>query len=168
MLSIVRIYTYDWQNREKREMRKNDGFSLIELIIVIAIMAVLVAVIAPNLASYLGTSKKRSDETNADETGNVITYIVQGALVDDDEKEVAQNIIQNYNERILRVDKMIADVDSTGAFKQKVEKQLSENEFKCKRQDYNYYVQVIIESGEVYEVICRSIHATADELAEWP
>lgn len=89
-------------------------------------------------------------------------------MVDDDEKEVAQNIIQNYNERILRVDKMIADVDSTGAFKQKVEKQLSENEFKCKRQDYNYYVQVIIESGEVYEVICRSIHATADELAEWP
>ena len=35
-------------------MRKNEGFSLIELIIVIAIMAVLVAVIAPNLASYLG------------------------------------------------------------------------------------------------------------------
>ena len=42
------------------------------------------------------------------------------------------------------------------------------NEFKCKRQDYNYYIQVIIQSGEVYEVICRSIHSTADELAEWP
>ena len=149
-------------------MRKNEGFSLIELIIVIAIMAVLVAVIAPNLASYLGASKKRSDETNAVEIGNVITYIVQGALVDDEESNVAQNIIKNYNKRILRVDKMIADVDSTGAFKQKVEKQLSKNEFKCKRQDYKYYIQVIIQSGEVYEVICRSIHSTADELAEWP
>ena len=78
-------------------MRKNEGFSLIELIIVIAIMAVLVAVIAPNLASYLGASKKRSDETNAVEIGNVITYIVQGALVDDEESNVAQNIIKNYN-----------------------------------------------------------------------
>ncbi len=149
-------------------MKNEEGFSLIELIIVIAIMAVLVAVIAPNLASYLGTSKKRSDETNADEIGKVITYIVQDALVNDDAKEVASNIIENYNERVLRVDKLISDVDATGAFKQKVEIQLGENEFKCKRQDYNYYVQVIIRSGEVYEVICKSIKASEDELSDWP
>ena len=35
----------------------NKGFSLIELIIVIAIMAILVAIIAPNLTKYLGKSK---------------------------------------------------------------------------------------------------------------
>lgn len=149
-------------------MKNEEGFSLIELIIVIAIMAVLVAVIAPNLASYLGASKKRSDETNADEIGKVITYIVQDALVNEDAKEVASNIIENYNERVLRVDKLISDVDATGAFKQKVEVQLGENEFKCKRQDYNYYVQVIIRSGEVYEVICKSIKASEDELSDWP
>ncbi len=47
------------------DIMKNDkGFSLIELIIVVAIMAVLVAVIAPNLTKYLSASKKRADEFN--------------------------------------------------------------------------------------------------------
>lgn len=45
----------------------NKGFSLIELIIVIAIMAVLVAIIAPNLTKYLGKSKDSTDTKNADE-----------------------------------------------------------------------------------------------------
>lgn len=45
----------------------NKGFSLIELIIVIAIMAVLVAIIAPNLTKYLGSSKKQTDIKNLDE-----------------------------------------------------------------------------------------------------
>ena len=45
----------------------NKGFSLIELIIVIAIMAVLVAIIAPNLTKYLGKSKSQTDKTNLDE-----------------------------------------------------------------------------------------------------
>jgi type IV pilus assembly protein PilA len=43
------------------------GFSLIEIIIVIAIMAILVAIIAPNLTKYLGKSKKNVDVKNADE-----------------------------------------------------------------------------------------------------
>lgn len=149
-------------------MKKNKGFSLIELIIVIAIMAVLVAVIAPNLASYLATSKKRSDETNAEEIGNVITILVQNALVEDDQKEVADNIIQNHNDKILRVDKIISDVDDTGEFRKKVENQLGQNEFKCKREGYNYYIQVVIKSHEVYEVICKSIKDSVDELPAWP
>lgn len=45
-------------------MKDDKGFSLIELIIVIAIMAVLVAVIAPNLTKYLGSSKAKADESN--------------------------------------------------------------------------------------------------------
>ena len=50
----------------------NKGFSLIELIIVIAIMAVLVAIIAPNLTKYLGSSKKNTDKKNADELASQI------------------------------------------------------------------------------------------------
>ena len=51
----------------KKITKNNKGFSLIELIIVIAIMAVLVAIIAPNLTKYLGSSKKNTDKKNADE-----------------------------------------------------------------------------------------------------
>lgn len=45
----------------------NKGFSLIELIIVIAIMAILIAIIAPNLTKYLGKSKEKTDVKNLDE-----------------------------------------------------------------------------------------------------
>lgn len=51
----------------KKITKNNKGFSLIELIIVIAIMAVLVAIIAPNLTKYLGSSKNKTDRKNIDE-----------------------------------------------------------------------------------------------------
>lgn len=43
--------------------RKNEGFSLVELIIVIAIMAVLIATLAPLYISYVERTKKQSDLT---------------------------------------------------------------------------------------------------------
>ena len=52
--------------------KSNEGFSLIELIIVIAIMAVLVALIAPNLTKYLGSSKYNTDKHNADDLAQSI------------------------------------------------------------------------------------------------
>ena len=48
---------------------KNKGFSLVELIIVIAIMAILAAAIAPALIRYIDKSR-RSDDVAAGETIN--------------------------------------------------------------------------------------------------
>ena len=39
-------------------MKKNNGFSLVELIIVIAIMAILATVIAPALIRFIDKSRK--------------------------------------------------------------------------------------------------------------
>jgi prepilin-type N-terminal cleavage/methylation domain-containing protein len=64
----------------------NKGFSLIELIIVIAIMAVLVAVIAPNLTGYLSKSKKNTDVSNADTMANIITNALQDFTTDPEMK----------------------------------------------------------------------------------
>ena len=54
----------------------NKGFSLIELIIVIAIMAVLVAIIAPNLTKYLGSSKTSADKKNLDEIASTLNTCI--------------------------------------------------------------------------------------------
>ena len=61
----------------------NKGFSLIELIIVIAIMAVLVAIIAPNLTKYLGKSKTQTDKTNLDEIKKQFKNAISDAATDE-------------------------------------------------------------------------------------
>lgn len=62
----------------------NQGFSLIELIIVIAIMAVLVAIIAPNLSSNIHKSKKNTDISNADTMEDVISAALQSFIADEE------------------------------------------------------------------------------------
>jgi type IV pilus assembly protein PilA len=48
-------------------MKDNKGFSLVELIIVIAIMAVLVGVLAPQFIKYVEQSRRSRDIQNADQ-----------------------------------------------------------------------------------------------------
>lgn len=65
-------------------MKKNNkGFSLIELIIVIAIMAVLIAIIAPNLTKYLGSSKKQTDQKNLDEVKQQVKNCISDATTNE-------------------------------------------------------------------------------------
>ena len=64
-------------------MRKNKGFSLVELIIVIAIMAILIGVMAPQLIKYIEKSKVSSDTQLCGTVQTAITTALSDPEVND-------------------------------------------------------------------------------------
>jgi prepilin-type N-terminal cleavage/methylation domain-containing protein len=68
------------------EKKHNDGFSLVELIVVIAIMSVLVGVIAPSFSVYVERSRISLDIQNVDEIVRAANaYITEHPGLSDDE-----------------------------------------------------------------------------------
>ncbi len=69
-------------------MKKNSGFSLVELIIVIAIMAILAAAILPALIHYIDKAKKSDDIAAADG----IATSFEACIANDDYSAAISNI----------------------------------------------------------------------------
>ena len=99
----------------KRGNRINSGFTLVELIIVIAIIAILVATLAPNYMKYLDRSRWASDKNDCENLLNevktaVITVENNGDKVEDGQiivnsKEVDKSQLKNNNKLIAQLNK---------------------------------------------------------------
>ena len=72
----------------KQKKLNNKGFSLVELIIVIAIMAVLIGLLAPQFLKYVQRSKYSTDIKNGQEIATVIQTLISDNGVTADETGV--------------------------------------------------------------------------------
>lgn len=74
----------------KQKRKNNKGFSLVELIIVIAIMAILAGILAPQFVKYVNRGKVSTDIQNAQQIASAIAvYYADNAGTAKDENFVA-------------------------------------------------------------------------------
>ena len=60
--------------------KNNKGFTLVELVIVVAILAILVGILAPQYTKYVENSRKTADVNNMDELVKAVqVYAIDGA-----------------------------------------------------------------------------------------
>lgn len=86
----------------KKMLRNQKGFSLVELLIVIAIMGVLAALAFSMFAGILGNSRRRADERTADQIAKALTfYIVESG---DTELEILSGTSTDYTVSYEEVD----------------------------------------------------------------
>lgn len=82
-------------------MKNNKGFSLVELIIVIAIMAVLVTVIVPTMFQYIEKSKRAVDIQNADSFIQAARAVITDHQLDTkyDDEHYSTSVAWNKNSK---------------------------------------------------------------------
>ncbi len=98
-------------------MKNNKGFSLVELIIVIAIMAILVGVIAPQLILYIEKSRVAADTQYCDSIREAITIACSDiAVINDPASQAAIEFYSSFPSGTNYYIKELAYVDSDNAF----------------------------------------------------
>lgn len=75
-------------------MKKNKGFSLVELIIVIAIIAIVVGIIAPQLIKYVEKANVSSDMQLLDAVYKAVVFasVDPDVMSDDDSRQIIQDM----------------------------------------------------------------------------
>ena len=92
----------------KRKETANKGFSLVELIIVVAIMAVLVGVLAPQYLKYVESSRQSTDKQNVDAIINAVRiYAI------DPEVESAKQVTNDAQVTITTIPETVGTTNAT-------------------------------------------------------
>lgn len=140
----------------KREQKRlgNKGFSLVELIVVIAIMAVLVVVLAPTL---IGKIEESREGTDFDTLGQVRTQVVNALADEDIYKEVVPatgSAVYKIEQNECKVTLISGDgITVSGKLEAELQEVLGSYELQSKNADGGNIFVTITENGKVSAII---------------
>ena len=103
--------------KKLNERQNNKGFSLVELIVVIAIMVVLVAVLAPVFSKYIESSRRSTDVQNASAIAEgVLADVADGKITTDGKTDVSAAVEDGKPSAIAKAPEVKGNVfkDATG------------------------------------------------------
>lgn len=133
--------------KKNRKKVNNKGFSLVELIIVIAIMAILSGALAPQLIKYLDKSRKAADV----QTAQTIATAVNTALTD----EAAYNLAypSTGTSAPISLNTILSD-SSPDALEKELQEILGKNTLtpKFKASTYTHYEVVFNYTDKTFKV----------------
>lgn len=106
-------------NTLRKKQKNNKGFSIVELIVVVAIMAVLVGVLAPQFIKYVEKSRQSTDLQNVEELKNAVEVAVADdgitnaitIVIDKTNKTATVNLNGNKADSLTKTS---VDLKSTG------------------------------------------------------
>jgi type IV pilus assembly protein PilA len=142
-----------------RKRKKNGGFTLVELIIVIAIMAALVAILAPQYIKYVDKSRRTADQSTADS-------ILSACRVAATEEDVASDFTVEWKNSKDGDDTLEITAGSTDKLKNELAQSLS-IKFKKSADSTNLPAKVTPDADETYTVTYSADKGTVTYSGGW-
>jgi type IV pilus assembly protein PilA len=137
------------QKDKKRKKLGNKGFSLVELIVVIAIMAILTGFVAPQVMHYIEDAREAADDSNKD----TLKTAVEIALANENAyEEITGAVTFTIKEG---QDPTESDYTSTTNFKAELKKIIPAWP-KVKRKNFNTFTIQITADKEVIVTITKN------------
>ena len=143
---------------KKNAKKNNKGFSLVELIIVVAIMAILIGVLGGQYLKFVERSRKSADQTNVDEIVRAVQIYAADpdadeTIGDDSTVVISTSGVTVTDDGLIAALKAAGLADSTG----KVNIKLKSKEWKDSTNANQITITFSIENG--------SVSATVDPVA---
>lgn len=141
-------------------MKKNNkGFSLVELIIVIAIMAILAGALAPALIKYIAKSRRSTDVSNAQTIATAVTNALS--------VEAAYDAAEAGDYYTLSTTKPVAVTGTGAAFTSEVVSQLGSAAYKPKYDENQPFVFTLSSDKSTFTVTVNGSELYPDVCAEY-
>lgn len=101
--------------KRTNQRNRNKGFSLVELIVVIAIMAVLVGVLAPQFIGYVAKTRQATDVQNAQTLATEIGVKIANAEAGEDSFTYEKNKWKKVDNTVVSAVPVVKNTRAAGA-----------------------------------------------------